>query len=1210
MSPEFKLTRVQQQAACETLNRNIALSAGAGCGKTFVLAKRFTNLLVESKNEDALERIVALTFTEKAALEMSQRVSKMLAQLIEKTTDLDEKMKLRNWSENSDQFRISTIHSFCSSLLRSYAIEIGLDPEFQVCADQFYTDALLNDAIKKTIVENLNSENDTATELLLNIKFETLVNIVRELIYYRDRIDFSDYLNCDALLDRWSIKLKEIRAQILEDIRNDTEIVFSAKQLSETLNASQSSEDKRFITCNVLVDLVLHIQTDNAPDYEWVFDQLKQVSFRGGSKKNWGSSDDFQLAKDLGTQIKNGLKKYSLLLEDLNQGDERAAKTLAKLCEIAQASDAKYTELKNHDNILDFTDLINYTAAMLQENPSLACKISEGIDQLLIDEGQDTDRVQIEFLKSIISAEDGRLTDGKVFIVGDTKQSIYRFRGAELECYDGFQNEIGEENNLDLNDTFRTHQAGVGFVNHLFSKLIKGFTRTSSLRSIENVDDTVEIILASGQFDKKNNDQVDSITGAQAAVTADRIEQLINGDEKTVWDNSIEDFRRAKAGDIAILFSRMTESLAYEKELQRRNIPYYVVAGTGFFKQQEVFDILNFLRIIENPTDDISFVGVLRSAMFGITDDTLLHIAQTVSKPYLPELTIAENLDKISRKIQPAQVKILKRAADFIFSNHKKKNSYKVAELIEQILEFTSYDAFLLSRDQGKRMLGNVRQLIVFATSSVGELSLAEFINNMDDLTVKETRYEQAASVAEHENVVRLMTIHKSKGLEFPVVIVPDLNQTMRTITAPVLYRNDIGLSTKLAFVENENIEPLYWQYSKYFEKLDERAEMIRKYYVALTRHEDRLILIGADKRDKAGLFPKDSFLALLDKHLKLPVDDNTVIKYGLEKQYQLTAKIVEPNYAKQTQSRSKSIGRQILSKAKSPEDVSRSLMSLASSNELPEFLGQVTIDPKKFRIAPTVLTTFKQCPMLYYWKYELRAPIDLPDLNTDTFESKSQLTNVSKSPFNALMLGTFLHKCFELYNFSAPQSADKLVRLASEELEYLSTVQYEFACDLLQDIIEKFNRTKLAADLKRANQIYREVDFTTTQEWGDLSGQIDLLYEIDGCWHVVDYKSDRATEDVQKKVSQYQTQLAVYADAVKKVTGQLPASTSLYFMRTGKTASAELTSSQIESIFLELNDDVKKLKLAQISGNYQRCNRENCDFCSNKTYANISTNT
>ena len=1205
MSPEFKLTEVQQQAAFETLNRNIALSAGAGCGKTFVLASRFTNLLASSKKEDAVDRIVALTFTEKAALEMSQRVSIMLKKLIDVSPGPQEAERLKNWAENSDQFRISTIHSFCSSILRTYAIDIGLDPEFQVCADEFYIDALLHEAIEKTLIENLDSESDLLAELLTNIDYDSLVKIVHELIHCRDRIDFLDYLNPAAVLNRWKELSASAVLEVVKSIKTDADLLGCTKELSALLDQYSANDDKAYIHCENLFEIILHILNAEEPNFPWVFEQLKDIKFNCGSKKNWNSLEDFALAKKLGKTIKDILKnKYSFLANSINSADLSCAQSLSIICDLANKCNDKFTQLKQEDSILDFTDLIVYTSKMLQENPALTQKISDGIDQLLIDEGQDTDKKQIELLKSIVANEQGDLESGKVFIVGDSKQSIYRFRGAELKSFDELCGQIGRGNQLNLHDTFRTHTAGVEFINHLFNKLMPSyFTRTQSLRLLENANDSVEIILADGSDDSESK-TAEFWSSSQAAVTAQRVEQLITSDEKTVWDANENSFRRAEPKDIAILFSRMTESLAYEKELQRRNIPYYVVAGTGFFKQQEVYDVLNFLRAIENSTDDISFVGVLRSPMVGINDDSLYHIAQHVAKPYLPNLLDDSNLYNLAKVLTADQLAKFSSAANFITQKNRVKNSILVPNLIEQILEFTAYDSFLLSRDQGKRMLGNIRQLISFATTSVGELSLAEFLNNMNDLTVKQTRYEQAAAVAEHENVVRLMTIHKSKGLEFPIVIVPDLNQKMRNITSQVLFRNDLGLATKLAFNDDENEAPSFWDYETFFEKRDEHAEMIRKYYVALTRHEDRLILVGANKRDKNGQFPAASFIGQLDKHLNLSKAVDSTIKYGANNQYRASVKFCKPEFAKQTESRSKSIGRQILANANSSADVENSLRALAVSDEMPPLAEPIKFTNSRFKVAPTVLAAYKQCPMAYYWKYELRAPIKLPNL-TDLDTAKNV---VSEQYINPLELGTLLHKCFELYNFASPQTARQLLTLASDEIDFLTANNFSLIEKILSRVLDKFTQAELANNLADTNEIYREIDFTTTQSWGDLTGQIDLLYKLGENWHVVDYKSDRVANDYSSKLEHYKTQLAVYANAVQKITGQLPASTSLYFLRTGKLESAIFSQAEIADLLSSLEQDALKLRQSQSSQIYERCNLATCEFCSNQAFANIST--
>jgi len=255
--------------------------------------------------------------------------------------------------------------------------------------------------------------------------------------------------------------------------------------------------------------------------------------------------------------------------------------------------------------------------------------------------------------------------------------------------------------------------------------------------------------------------------------------------------------RGVKAGDIAILFAKMTHALKYEHQLQKRNIPYYVVAGSGFFNRQEVYNLLNALRVIDNPSDDIAFVGLLRSEIIGLDDNALMHIAQTLNTPQLPNLD-DETFAKLSELLTEHQLEQLRFARDLICGLNKRKNSLGIDELLAIVLDETGYEATLLGQFQGKRMLGNVQMLVEKARGVAGQISLSEFITQIGEHIVDESRCEQASVSGEDENVVRLMTIHKAKGLEFPVVFVPELNTGQEAFKNQLLNLYEWGLTTKI----------------------------------------------------------------------------------------------------------------------------------------------------------------------------------------------------------------------------------------------------------------------------------------------------------------------------------------------------------------------------------------------------------------------------
>jgi len=529
---------------------------------------------------------------------------------------------------------------------------------------------------------------------------------------------------------------------------------------------------------------------------------------------------------------------------------------------------------KKSRGIVDFTDLMTHARDVLAENPALQARLGEGIDQLLLDEAQDIDATQLSMLLGLLEGHSGGgLTDGqsggKLFLVGDAKQSIYRFRGARLEVFQQLCDQLGPARQIDLDISFRTLGPGLAFVNHVFSQLLgDDYSPVRSNRAELPAGSSVEILLADGSEDRPI-DSAQTADVAQAEMTAQRISQMVSRSEKRVWDAETKQFRPVRYGDVAILFARMTNSLVYERELQKRDIPYYVVSGTGFFRQQEIFDCLNALRVIDNPRDDLALIGLLRSAMFGMDDNALLHIASHVPKPWLPNMDEAR-LGDLARLMEPGQVEALQLARDMLKKLSAEKDALGCDKLLERVLAETSYEAVLLGQYHGRRMMGNVRLLLGQARQSAGQMSLGEFVEQMDEQILNESRYEQAPAAGQGDDAVQLITIHKAKGLEYPVVFVPDLNVGKQPIKAATLHRLDMGLVTKIrpgsSLGEDESDDdeqqmaeakdqplPRSFAMARWLENRDQQRETLRKYYVALTRAEDYLVLVGANWRTQDG---------------------------------------------------------------------------------------------------------------------------------------------------------------------------------------------------------------------------------------------------------------------------------------------------------------------------------------------------------------------
>ncbi|MBN1943067.1 MAG: UvrD-helicase domain-containing protein [Phycisphaerae bacterium] len=1219
----LELTPAQQAAAVERAGKNTALLSGAGCGKTLVLARRFTELLMSHAatadpqgRAEAMSRFVALTFTDKAALEMAQRVRALLRDLAARAGSDEDRRGLLGWLEAASEARISTIHGFCAAVLRACAVEAGLDPAFTVCAETVVTDRMIAEAAEETILSALEEGDVGTADLLTETTFDSLVKIVRDLVERRTQCDLHAFIDPARTLKCWREQLQQARQAAQQRLREDK----SLAQWTETLNTFSCSD-----TADKLYPFVAEAKASLQQILNQPLEQCGEAFAnmeRCGKPGNAGKQSAWPVSpKDIHAKLKAlaaAVKEYAPPAENFTEIDEQSARAAAALARLAVAADERYRRAKRAGSLLDFDDLILHTRDLLKNNGAPRKRLASGVEQLLIDEAQDTDATQLDLLLSLLRSDpDTPPPEGKLFLVGDAKQSIYRFRGAQVEVFENLCETLGSSRRVDLDVSFRTNEAGTSFVNDVFGPMMgRAYAPIHSHGKAGPGHPSVEILLAeasaedgrAGEFE-----DAESAVAAQAALTAQRIAEMLAGGEKIVRDAETKAYRPVRAGDIAILFSRMPPSLLFERELQKRNLPYYVVAGAGFFHQQEIHDALNALQAVANPFDDPAVLGALRSAMFGLSDDTLMHLARTHTPPYLPGLAPR----RLAEKIGQEQLESLHFACDLLRRLSARKDAMGVDELLQRLIEETGYEAALLSRPQGRRAAGNVRRLLEYARAAAGRMDLAEFIAEMNEQSLSESRFEQASVAGEDEDVIRLMTIHKAKGLEFPVVFVPDLNRGRREKTRKVLLRRDWGLTTGLVFGRGDANEwdeeeqngdkspaPLAHRLAAAAEKDDQARETLRSYYVALTRHEDHLVLVGADMRGKDGRIRETgSFLAQLDDVLDISGRlgaGETILPYGGGK-YQAILRRETP-------------GPPVVSPAVSTTKPSR----LDSGNDsTPPLLGPLPESLGEVELAVTALSDFEQCPALFHWRYELRGPEGdfgfrkqqeihpIPGLQSEiavepTPNLKFEIQNL-KSEISPALLGTLLHRCMELYHFARPQPAGELIARVLAERDDLPPTNAEELTALLEGMLATFRDQPLAEQLASATQMHRELDFLLRAGRASLRGQIDLLFrDAAGAWRIVDWKSDRAETqaDLDHKLQRYELQLLVYALAVSRFTGEPPADASLYFLRNGRVRSVQMSAETLAAAEKRIETLTSQLIAARRENHFIACGKETCPHC------------
>ena len=1213
MPSDAQLTNAQRAAAIDSVGENVALRSGAGCGKTFVLARRFLQLLqgagsVEKPEQadEAMSRLVALTFTNKAALEMSSRVRSMLDQRA-RQAEGPQRRRLLAWLDQMPEARISTIDGFCAAMLRAHAVEAGVDPSFAVCADNLLASRMVADAAEQAVLEAVEGQRKDLGEMLGEMSFDAVVQLVQELMENRLACDLNALTDGQAVCRRWKEIIDANRPIWLAAMTRDGRL----RQEVDAIAAIPCDDpaDKLAVFRQEQLEVVAKILKDPSKVTAKVFAGLSKTPGNVGSAKAWGSKE---VVMDLRRRLKGLLatvSDYAEYCEEPGSHDVRAAEGLATLAKLASEAVELYAADKRTRGLLDFTDLLDHANRLLSGNAELRKTLGEGIDQLLIDECQDTNRFQLETLGMLIGGgtPEKAPPEGKLFAVGDAKQSIYRFRGAQVEVFGRTCERLGKDRQKYLDTSFRTHEAGVAFINALFEPLMgDDFAPTEAHRKTSPPHPSVEFLLACGDEGSPIESAPDSAR-AQADVCAQRIEKILRGQEKIVWDDGAEAWRAAREGDIAILFARMTNSLIYERALQQRHIPYYVVSGTGFFQRQEVFDVLTALAAVDNPRDDIALMGTLRGGLIGLSDNALMHIAEACEPPYYISLLATD----LAGRLAPVEAEALADAVGLIGRLRAIKDALPIDEVLQRLLDATGYEATLLSRFQGRRMLSNVRQVAQRAAVAAGDhLGLADFLSEIRRQVAEESRYEQAPVAGERENVIRLMTIHKAKGLEFPVVVIPDLNAGRRGHRGKLLIRDDWGPTfSRPASPDDDDddaSEPLSYRLASRLEDADDRAEDIRRLYVAATRHEDHLIFVGADWRKEDGsIRAADSYLAQMDGVLSLSAaldGSKGYIAYGGGRFRAVVRRLTPEPLAER--GRGGSAGQKILNSASDAAELAERIIKASRGPaELP-LVGPLPAATGQVEIAVTALNDFEICPMLYRWRHELRLPRRYESLMRRGGE---QGTRAAPGPaanlpaFDAATTGTLYHKCMELLDLDHPQDAGPLVRQAAELLDIEAGPGLEALAAELSEILSAFAGHELSAELRSAAEVRRELDFVLHCPPAMVRGQIDLAYmDRAGAWHIVDYKSDRVEPggQVAEHAAHYELQLLLYAQAAGRHLGGPVADATLYFLRPAWTHEFRVDAAALSATAERAARLAEGLIASRRSGVFERRAREKCAWC------------
>ena len=838
----------EQRAALAASGVSVALGAGAGCGKTSVLTERFLAFL-EGPPRRPLSRFVALTFTDRAARELRDRVRQACRRRLEaEGSDHLDDAEVAHWRgvlRGLEAAPIGTFHAFCARLLRRFAAEAGLDPGFRVL-EEAIAPTLRDEALAACVRDWLADGDPDLTALAIEFGLFAVRRSLADLIVHRASGDLRDWAGRDpvelvAIWERaWTDRLPEVLGRFVDEARPCLEL------LRENPCTHPRMADRRAFLLEQVPAL------PNRGDPEAALEAIREMAkVQGGGKKtDWPSEEVFEAVKVHLKGLRDAIDKLLEQFEYDPVATRSAAEHGLRFARLAIGAIEAYERRKRARGCLDFDDLLRKLRDLLRSRAeAVRAELLGSIDVLLVDEFQDTDPIQGEVLRLLAGPDAG---DGRLFLVGDDKQSIYRFRGAQPRIFRDFRAEFPEGGRLALTENFRSVPGILDFVNALFAATFPGERLRPGPTAPPRVDEpAVEFLWAVEPDPAGTPPDARARRVVEARWIARRLAaRLADGWE--VRDRATGLPRPAHAGDVAILFRSLTDATSYEKALVLEGLEYYVVGGVAFYAQQEVHDLVNLLSAIEDPLDAVSLAGALRSPAFAVSDEAIYAIAAEAGPT--PDLVAGfEGGAEIASPSGPDRDRVA-RARKLLAAWRAAKDRLTIAGLIDRVLDESGYEASLIGEFLGPRKRANVRKLVRLARrfDLQGGFTLADFVARLRADLKDPPKEEQAATTDEEGESVRLMTIHQAKGLEFPIVVVPDLDRASRADASQVAFHPDLGPIVRPARDADPSLDDpdadgpgrsLGHSLYRRIEQLEDEREALRLLYVATTRARDFLIL-------------------------------------------------------------------------------------------------------------------------------------------------------------------------------------------------------------------------------------------------------------------------------------------------------------------------------------------------------------------------------
>lgn len=1201
----------EQLQAIQSKGSNILVAAAAGSGKTAVLVERIIQKIINEKID--IDKLLVVTFTNAAASEMRERVLEAIYKKIEETPD---NIDLQRQTVLINKCNISTIHSFCLEVIKNNFYELDISHNFRI-GDTTEIELLKQEILEDLFEEFYLNENKGFLELIDTYTSyrgdENLKSIILKIYSYIQSFPFpeedlekmveqfnlQDKLNQDFSKTIWGkIILENVKETIQENI---LKLNVALKNLKKEMTL-----DKYVEIISNDINMLEKIE-ENTDSWDKVYELCTNIKFETWKSEKKTDCITKENAKNIRDKVKDNIKKIKDKIIIYNSYDanidiNEMYPILVNLKNVILEFSKRYSDKKKEKNIVDFNDIEHKALQILlkkddDENyvpTEVAKKYQNKFAEIAIDEYQDSNMVQEYILTSISK-------NNNIFMVGDVKQSIYRFRQAMPELFLGKYASYKLADNKEDNDNlkiqlfknFRSRKNVLDVTNLVFESIMS--------KKLGDIDYTNEEFLNLGanypefdiqdaynagiaelnmidlkaeeseqQSDEETDEEPVENTIIEAKFVAEKIKQLLNSNYY-VYDKK-KGYRKITYKDIVILLrSTKTTAPIYEKEMSELNFPVFSDTSSEYLDTVEIQTIVSLLKIIDNPDNDIPLVTVLRSSIAEFTDNDLIEIRLVDRK-----CSFYQVMQKAlqSEEVQEKTKQKIKRFFDKIEMWRQKQEYVPLDELIWQIYEDTGYYNYVSLMPNGNLRAANLKMLFERAKEyeSASFKGLFNFINYLDKLKTNNGDLGAAKLIGENDNVIRIMSIHKSKGLEFPVVFLCSTGKqfNMQDLNDNILLHNKLGIGPDyINYSRKIQYSTLAKEAIKMKMKQETVSEEMRVLYVALTRAKEKLIITGTSKDLNKQLKEKQELIDIekntsdkripisLIKKCKSYLDWLQLISLYNKEHLDNVLEINAINVAT------------IMNKKKVEEKSNiEDIDSISNKNRNEEVIKQIyeKINWKYEYIKATQIPSKTSVTKLKELSLENKVETStMPPQAKDKeqpipefLKPNVELTNAQK--------GTIMHLCMQKLDlrkeYTIAEVSEFVSRLVCDKI-----INEKEAESVNKEQILEFLKSDLANRIRKSKEIYKEKPFYININAGKIynekidenilvQGIIDLYFvDENNKLILVDYKTDRV-KTVEELIPKYKTQLELYKTALENALNRKVDEVYIYSIYHGKTAA------------------------------------------------------